>query len=65
MGETRKRRGRVGRPPLPPAERRSERLMVNLTPGERRRLAAAAERRGETVSDLLRDLALRFLARRR
>lgn len=31
-----------GRPPKKPAERRSERLTIKLTPGERAELAAAA-----------------------
>jgi len=29
---------RIGRPPLPPQDRRSEKLLVALTRGERRRL---------------------------
>lgn len=54
-----------GRKPIPEAERRSERLMVNLTPKERRKVERAARAKALSVSDYLRDLVLSDVARRR
>jgi hypothetical protein len=47
---------RSGRPPTPAALRRTERLTLNFTPGERRRLAKRAG--AQSLSDYLRDLVL-------
>lgn len=52
-----------GRKPLPPGQRRSRRVMVNLTEDEARELEEAA---GDApVSDYIRRLVLRHLRRRR
>ena len=53
----------MGRPPLSPEERRTERVMVNLTERERSDLEEAAG--DESLSEFLRRIALRYLARRR
>jgi hypothetical protein len=50
-----------GRPPKPPGEKQSEKLMVTLTPSERRKLEAAAG--DEPLGTYLRRLVLRSLAR--
>ena len=52
-----------GRKPKPPEERKSQSVGVRFTKGEHQALEDAAA--GRRVSSLLRDLALRFLARRR
>ena len=43
-----------GRPPLNPADARSETLRVRLTPGELGRLQGAAKAQGESISDYAR-----------
>jgi hypothetical protein len=53
----------MGRPPIPSELRRTERVTINLTTGEREGLQKAAG--GESLSDFVRRLVLRFLARRR
>lgn len=50
-----------GRPPKKPADRRSERLTIKLTPGERAGLAAAAG--DEDLTVWARDLLLRAAGR--
>jgi len=52
----------MGRPPIPQEQRRGERVMVNLTASERDQLQEAAGE--ESLSDFVRRLVLRFLARR-
>ncbi len=52
-----------GRKPLPAAEKRTERIMISITPEEKRELESAAGSR--SVSSLLYDLVKRYLARRR
>jgi len=42
----RRAKARMGRPPLPAAKRRSERVTVRMTPGEYARLQARARRAG-------------------
>ena len=42
-----------GRPPLPPEQKCSERVMVYLTPGERRRLEALAKAEGLSLAGLV------------
>lgn len=48
------------RGPQPKPERflRSERLQVMVTPEEKRRIAVGATKRGQSVSDFLRDVGL-------
>ena len=53
----------VGRPKLAKSLKRGKRLAVNLTNAEYAALTKEAERRGESISDLVRRLVLRFLAR--
>lgn len=52
-----------GRKPLPSGQRRSRRIMVNLTEEEAREVEEAAG--DASVSDYIRRLVLRHLARRR
>ena len=52
----------MGRPPKPTSQRRTERVTLNLTKGEWRDLEALAGE--QSLSDFLRALALRSLARR-
>lgn len=52
-----------GRPPLPPSEKRGERVTVNLTQGERRELERAAG--SEPLADVIRRVLLRWARRRR
>jgi uncharacterized protein (DUF1778 family) len=54
-----------GRPPLPPDERRAERLMLALTADERAELDAWAAARGKPLAVLIREAALRAAARAR
>jgi hypothetical protein len=51
--------GRMGRPPVPPEERRTHRLMVRLSDAELSDLRAWAERQGVAVAEAVRDAALR------
>jgi hypothetical protein len=53
---------RPGRRPKPRGEKQGERVMLNLTRGERAALEAAAGR--EPLSSYVRRLVLRSLARR-
>jgi hypothetical protein len=63
-----KKRGRggprpgAGRPSKPTDERQSERVLVSLTPEEKRALAAAAGE--EPLGSYVRQLLVRHLARR-
>ena len=50
---------RLGRPPVPPDERRTVRVPVRLTEDEARDLRAYAEREGVTVAEAVREAALR------
>jgi hypothetical protein len=57
---------RIGRPALPPKDRRSERLVVRLTEAELQAIYAAAKRdRDIAPSTWVRDAALRALRQRR
>jgi len=49
---------RMGRPPLPPGERRSVRLPILLTTGERELIGTGAAAAGEDVSTFTRAAAL-------
>jgi hypothetical protein len=53
----------MGRPPIDPELRRTERVTINLTQGERDGLERAAG--DESLSDFVRGLVLKHLARRR
>lgn len=55
MQSTKKTRPKVkrGRPPMAKHERRSARLILRVTPKEHADIAAAARRRGVTITDLL------------
>jgi len=53
---------RIGRPPLPPRDRRSEKLLVALTRGERRRLERVVG--AEPLSTYMRRVVLQHVARR-
>jgi hypothetical protein len=55
------RRKRVGRPPLPVGERRSEFIGFRVSPSEADALYQAAVRRGEDLSELLRECGRRIL----
>ena len=48
-----KKTKRMGRPPLPPAERRNKQINLRVTTAERRRLEAEAERLGVSISVLI------------
>jgi hypothetical protein len=48
-----KMKARMGRPPLPPADKRSKCVMVRLTPGEYRALKAVARQEGLALARLL------------
>ena len=54
---------RMGRPRLPEARKRTERVTVNFTKDERQELERLAK--DESLSDFLRRIALRHLARRK
>lgn len=58
-------KSRMGRPPLPKAERRRSRVTTNLTADEKRLLERLAEAEHLTLSDYLREVLLRHLARMR
>ena len=45
----------VGRPPTPPAKRRSVRVTFRLTAGLHKAVADAAEREGKTVGTYIAD----------
>lgn len=47
-----------GRPPLPPEERRSVRMVVKLTEDEREELERAAAARGQPLTVYVRSRAL-------
>ena len=53
----------AGRKPKPETERRSETVSTKLTKGERADLEGAAK--GESLSDYVRRLVIRHLARKR
>jgi hypothetical protein len=53
---------RVGRPPLPSKDRRSEKLLVALTRSERRRLERVVG--AEPLSSYMRQVVLQHLAQR-
>lgn len=50
---------RMGRPPLPKRERRDELIMVRVNREEHSQLANAAKRNDLTVSDYVRQAALK------
>ncbi len=50
IGGMRMKRGKMGRPPLPPAKRRIRRVYVPLTGAELRRLAGEAKAGGLTLA---------------
>jgi hypothetical protein len=49
----------MGRPPVPPEERRTHRMMVRLSDGELADLRAYAQREGTPVAEAVREAALR------
>lgn len=51
----------VGRPPLPPSERRSKKLQVPLTEAEEKAMKTAAKRAAKPTAEWLRDLGLAAL----
>jgi hypothetical protein len=53
---------RIGRPTLPPKDRRSEKLLVALTRGERRRLERVAG--AEPLSTYMRRVVMQHVAHR-
>jgi hypothetical protein len=53
---------RVGRPPLPPKDRRIEKLLVALTRGERRRLERVVG--AEPLSTYMRRVVMKHVAHR-
>jgi hypothetical protein len=48
-----KQKPRMGRPPLPPGQRKTTQLTVSVRKGEKAMLEVAARKRGVTVSELL------------
>ena len=50
---------RTGRPKLPSAKRKAGRIELRVTEAEREAMEAAAERAGKTLSEWLRDLAVK------
>ena len=50
---TKRKRKRMGRPPLPAGMVKSVRLCIRTTPAEYKRLRAEARRQGTTVAELL------------
>lgn len=54
----RERKGPVGRPPKPLAERRSLKEAVWVNQGERQTIRAAAAAAGEAASEFMREAAL-------
>jgi predicted HicB family RNase H-like nuclease len=48
-----KKKAKMGRPPLPPEERKSVYLSVRLTKAEHERLKALAKEQGVTVTELI------------
>lgn len=54
-----------GRPPLPPEERRTGKLMLTLTADEREALDTWAEAQERPLAALIRETALRAAARAR
>lgn len=48
-----KTRSKMGRPPLPPEQRRSECIMVRCTRKERKRLEAEARKANVSLAELL------------
>ena len=50
---------RLGRPPVPPDERREVRVVLRCTEDEARDLRAYAERERVTVAEAVREAALR------
>ena len=54
---------RRGRPPLPPAKRRSEVFSIRVTPGEADAIYRYAMRHGEPLDAILRRVLRRLLTR--
>ena len=52
---------RRGRPPLPPAKRRSEVFSIRVTPGEADAIYRYAMRHGATLDAMLRRVLLRLV----
>ncbi len=48
-----KKKSKMGRPPMKPSERRSIVITLRLTPAERSRLEAEAKKSGQTLSEVL------------
>ena len=59
-----RQRRTLGRPELPTAKRRSERVVTYLTPADFERLEEWASADGTPVAELVRQLVERALARR-
>jgi hypothetical protein len=53
----------MGRPPLPPEQRRAHSLRMTLTSGEREAVERAAQEAGLSLSDYCRAAVLRALRR--
>ncbi len=53
MWAMKEKKPRMGRPPLPSAQRRNIQLTVSVTKKEEKELRAEAGRRGKTISELL------------
>jgi len=60
----REKRPRMGRPPLPPKDVRSDLIRLRVTRAEKATLTAAAERAEIDVSEWLRSLGLREASKR-
>jgi hypothetical protein len=58
----RKRRPGAGRKPLPPEEKRQQRVVLNFTDEEHKELRRAAG--GQSASAFARNIVLRYLVRR-
>jgi uncharacterized protein (DUF1778 family) len=54
---------RTGRPKLPAGKRKAGRIELRVTEAERQAMEAAAERAGKTLSDWLRDTAVKAARR--
>jgi len=60
----REKKPRMGRPPLPPKDVRSDLIRLRVTRAEKATMVAAAERAEIDVSEWLRSLGIREAAKR-
>ena len=63
MTKTASQKPRMGRPPLPPEEKRDEVIRLKATSAEREAMQAGASRAGVELSTWLRELGLKAAAR--